>query len=77
LKTPATDLTRLSQANRGKFPSAHMAAVLEFGTTLQSHGTAQMPVWGRILGKMSTPEPEQTSLRISNLSRYVETLQMR
>jgi hypothetical protein len=36
-----------------------------------------MPVWGPILGKMSQTNPQDRMLRISNLSRFLETLQVK
>jgi hypothetical protein len=42
-----------------------------------AHGSAEMPVWGPILGKMNLSSPQDKLLRISNLSRYLETLQVK
>lgn len=75
LKAPPTDLTALTKNNRGKFPDTHIVTVLENGTLIPSHGTPDMPVWGPILGKMNQATPQDRMLRISNLSRYLETLQ--
>ena len=75
LKTPPTDLTVLSKNNRGKFPDTHIVSVLQNGSEIPSHGTAEMPVWGPILGKMNVTNPQDRLLRVSNLSRYLETLQ--
>jgi mono/diheme cytochrome c family protein len=75
LKTPPTDLTLLSRLNHGKFPDTHIVSVLQNGVDLPSHGTAQMPVWGPILGKMNQTNSQDRLLRVSNLSRYLETLQ--
>jgi hypothetical protein len=36
-----------------------------------------MPVWGPILGKMNQSNPQDKLLRVSNLSRYLETLQVK
>jgi mono/diheme cytochrome c family protein len=77
LKTPPADLTVLSRNHGGKYPSGHVASVLELGVTVPSHGSAAMPVWGPILGKMDQANSEQTALRISNLSHYLETMQAR
>jgi len=77
LKREPSDLTVLSRKNHGKFPDTHIVAVLQFGTDVPSHGTAQMPVWGPILGKMNQSSPQQRILRISNLSRYLESMQER
>lgn len=75
LKTPPTDLTGLANKNHGKFPDTHIVAVLQFGSDVPSHGSADMPVWGPILGKMSQTNPQDKGLRISNLSHYLETIQ--
>lgn len=77
LKTPPTDLTLLSKNNGGKFPGQHIVTVLEFGSELPSHGSAQMPVWGPILGKMNVANPQDKQMRISNLSRYLESIQVK
>lgn len=75
LKMPPTDLTVLSKNNNGKFPGAFVSSVLESGAPTPSHGTAEMPVWGPILGKMDKDNSLSRTLRISNLCRYLESVQ--
>ncbi len=75
LRTQPTDLTDLSNKNHGKFPDAHVVSVLQFGADVPAHGSAGMPVWGPILGKMSKTNLQDKQLRISNLSRYLESMQ--
>jgi len=75
LKTPPADLTVLTRDNHGRYPATHIVSVLQAGAPVPAHGTTLMPVWGPIFGKMSTSDPQVRALRISNLSRYVETLQ--
>jgi mono/diheme cytochrome c family protein len=77
LKTPPTDLTALLKNNHGKYPDAHVAAILQFGTEVSAHGSEQMPVWGPILGNMNRTNDQEKLLRISNLSHYLETIQAR
>lgn len=77
LKSPPSDLTVLSRNNGGKYPSSHVATVLEFGAGIPSHAKARMPAWGPVLAKMDRANPEQRELRIYNLSHYVETMQAR
>ena len=77
LKTPPVDLSVLSRNNRGKFPDAHIVTVLQNGTEVSAHGSAEMPVWGPILGKMNQTNPQDRMLRVSNLSRYLETMQVK
>lgn len=76
LKTPPTDLTRLAKANHGKYPDTHIVAVLRFGSEVPAHGSAEMPVWGTIFGKMSKVNPQERDLRTANLSRYLRGLQV-
>ena len=75
LKSQPTDLTILARNNNGKFPATHVTAVLQNGVSIPAHGTASMPVWGPILGKMDVTNPQDRDLRISNLSHYLRTMQ--
>jgi len=75
LKTQPIDLTVLSKNNHGKFPDTHIVTVLRDGSEIPSHGSAEMPVWGPILGKMNQANSQERLLRISNLSRYLEGIQ--
>lgn len=77
LKMPPTDLTVLTKKNHGKYPDTHVAAILQFGADVPAHGSAQMPVWGPILGNMNPTNAQEKLLRISNLSKYLETIQAR
>jgi len=77
LKTPPMDLTVLSRNNHGKFPDTHVVSVLQSGAEIPSHGSAEMPVWGPILGRMNQTNTQDRLLRISNLSRYLETMQVK
>ena len=74
LKAPPTDLTALSRNNRGKFPVTHLMNVLQLGPELP-HGTAEMPVWGPILGKMNRTNDQERLIRMSILTSYLQTLQ--
>lgn len=77
LKAQPTDLTVLAKANGGKYPDTHVYSVLAFGSNVPAHGSAQMPVWGSILGTMAQGRPMDRQLRMSNLSRYLESMQAR
>ena len=76
LVTTPTDLTVLSKNHHGIFPDTHIAAVLQFGSEVRAHGSAEMPVWGPILGKMDRMNLQAKQLRISNLSHYIESMQV-
>ena len=77
LKKQPANLALLSKNNGGRFPSTHVMSVLEFGAANSSHGNAQMPVWGPMLGHMDSTNAENnvSLLRISNLSQYLQSLQ--
>ena len=77
LKNQPTDLTEIQKNNHGKFPDAHVAAILQFGAEVPAHGTSVMPVWGPILGNMNRTNVQDKQLRISNLTHYLESIQAR
>ena len=79
LKQRPADLSVLARNNGGVFPSKHVTAVLQFGSRVSAHGDVSMPVWGPVLGKLDggAPESEAGALRISNIGRYIETLQVK
>jgi len=76
-KAPPVDLTVLNKNNHGKFPEAHVEKVLLYGVNIPSHTSVEMPVWGPILGKINQSDPKDKELRISALSHYLETIQMK
>jgi len=76
LKIPPPDLTTLAKRHDGKFPDDYVATVLRNGAKNPAHGTAEMPIWGPIFGTMSQGDEGQVSLRISNLTKYLKSLQV-
>jgi mono/diheme cytochrome c family protein len=77
LKQQPSDLTVLSRNNGGKFPALHLMSVLQYGPTIPSHGTREMPVWGPILGTMDQGQYQEKTIRINNLTAYLRTIQTR
>jgi mono/diheme cytochrome c family protein len=75
MKVPPTDLTALAQKNGGKYPSAHVGSVIRGQATLPSHGSEDMPVWGRLFSSISQGHEAQVQQRVANLVDYVGTLQ--
>jgi len=77
LQRQPADLTVLAKRNRGRFPTEHVQAVLEFGAASPGRGNSPMPVWGPILRGLDTAYPGQNMgmLRIVNLSQYLESIQ--
>lgn len=79
LKQSPTDLTLLTRNNSGKFPDAHIYAVLKFGVETPAHGSKEMPVWGpalRSLSQGSSAAQMTETQRIVNLTSYLRSLQM-
>jgi mono/diheme cytochrome c family protein len=76
LKKSPTDLSTLAKNNHGKYPDAHVLAVLKFGVDNPAHGNAQMPVWGPILTGLNVNNSQEQRVRLFNLTKYLETLQV-
>jgi len=75
LKEAPADLSTLAKRHEGKFPEDYVRSVLRFGVKAPAHGTSDMPTWGPLLSAVSHSDPAQIELRISNLIRYLKTLQ--
>lgn len=75
LKVPPPDLTMLSKRNKGTFPVDYVTATLLNGAKAPAHGSAEMPVWGPIFEGVNVQG--HTTLRISNLVHYLQSLQMK
>ncbi len=77
LKTPPPDLTVLAQKDGGKYPAAHVAAVIRGQADMASHGSKDMPVWGPLFSSISQGHESQVQQRIANLVDYIQTLQVK
>jgi mono/diheme cytochrome c family protein len=77
LKTAPPDLTMLARNNGGKFPADHVQSVLSMGVAEAAHGTKDMPIWGPLFKAISQHNSGVARLRISNLTDYMESIQMK
>jgi mono/diheme cytochrome c family protein len=75
LKQRPADLTTLAKRHGGKFPEEYVAGVLRFGVKAPAHGSSDMPTWGPLFAAVSGSDQAVVNLRISNLIRYLESLQ--
>ena len=75
MKTAPTDLTKLAQKEGGKYPAAHVAAVLRGQASTPSHGSQDMPIWGPLFSSISQGRQGMVHQRITNLVSYIEGLQ--
>ncbi len=72
-KTPA-DLTMLSGHNNGKFPETRVQQSIRGDAELPAHGSKDMPVWGTLFRELNH-EPGMVQMRVSNLTKYVHSMQ--
>ena len=74
MKVPVPDLTTLAARHGGKFDLAHVEmAIRQPGrTATPAHGVEEMPIWGEVF---RTEDRMRSTLRITNLARYVQSLQ--
>ena len=75
LKTLPTDLSSLAKNAGGKYPSAHVSAVIRGQATATAHGSQDMPVWGPLFSSISQGHEGQVQQRIANVVDYVGALQ--
>jgi len=75
LKVPPTDLARLTQNNGGKYPALKVESSIRGESATPAHGSKEMPVWGALFWNISGGHEGEVQQRVSNLTRYIETLQ--
>jgi mono/diheme cytochrome c family protein len=76
LKLPPTDLTRLAVNTSGKFPMIHVEAMIRNAEN-PAHGSKDMPVWGPVFRSISNGSQADVELRVTNLAKYIESLQVK
>ncbi len=74
MKLPPTDLTKLAANTGGKYPAMHVKAVIQNADSA-AHGSKDMPVWGPVFRSIGSGEQSDVELRVTNLAKYIETLQ--
>lgn len=75
LTVQPADLTQLSRTHQGKYPSARVMAVIEYGGN--GPNASQMPAWHTPLRNLSHLDEMQEFQRAGNLCRYIKKLQAR
>ncbi len=75
LKVPPPDLTTLTRRHDGKFPALVVAHAIGGEANLSAHGSKDMPVWGPVFRALSRNDQAVVQMRITNLTKYVESLQ--
>ena len=77
LKIPPNDLTLLSKNNGGKYPSLKVVASIRNESELPAHGSKEMPVWGTLFWSVSSGHESEVQQRVANLTKYIESLQVK
>jgi mono/diheme cytochrome c family protein len=78
LKTPPADLTTIAKRRDGKFPALQVRDIIEGRHELPAHGAREMPMWGSVFRSVSSGAGDKTpEMRIHNLVRYLESLQVK
>ena len=75
LKVPPSNLTVLAEKNGGKYPALKVASVIRGEDALPAHGSKEMPIWGKLFRGMSGGHESEVQQRVSNLNKYIESLQ--
>ena len=73
LKKAPADLTQLSAHNNGKFPDIRVSRYIEGLDAVEAHGNRDMPVWGDVFKSINSGNA--STLRVSNLTSYVKSIQ--
>jgi len=76
LRTAPPDLTLLAKHNNGKFPAARIVHILDSEPGAVVHGSHEMPIWGPLFRRMG-PDANLGHLRALNVSRYIESMQVK
>lgn len=66
------DLSQFAKRRGGTFSAKDFEDKLNGNAMVPAHGSTDMPIWGPIFRQLGNPE-----LRIANLRKYVESLQVR
>ena len=82
LKTAPADLTKITRSNRGVFPAAKIARIIDGRGIIAAHGQREMPVWGN---RYRAPVPDESTawverrarVRIQALVDYIKSIQER
>ena len=77
LKAPPSDLTVLSKNNGGKYPALKVTAAIHGEGGVPAHGSKEMPVWGALFFSMSGGHESEVQQRVTNLTKYIESLQQK
>jgi mono/diheme cytochrome c family protein len=76
MRKPPPDLTRLTATNGGRFPADRVVHAISVEDT-PAHGSQDMPVWGTVFRSMERSDSGMMKLRVANLTKYIESIQVK
>jgi mono/diheme cytochrome c family protein len=77
LKTGPADLTKIAARNQGQFPFVRVQRIISGDEAMSSsHGPREMPIWGPVFSVV-TRDQDFGKVRIYNLARYLEGIQVK
>lgn len=76
LKAQPPDLTRVAQRRGGRFSIPEVEKIISGEETVATHGSREMPIWGPIFGQIQRDQ-NLGKIRIRNLAKYLESLQVK
>jgi mono/diheme cytochrome c family protein len=72
MKVAPSDLTTLAKRNGGKFPTLQVAHTIAGDENYPAHGSKDMPVWGPVFRAVSQHDQSMVTLRVNNLTTFIE-----
>ena len=70
-----TDAFPCGLGDGGKYPYDHIRCAIEGDKCVPTRVPKEMPLWGELFWRMSQGHSSEVQLRVSNLNRYIESLQ--
>jgi hypothetical protein len=77
LKSRPSNLTDLAKRNAGRFPELRVFGAINGDVRVTAHGSKDMPTWGAVFRQMDGAGVAGVELRIRNLTKYIESLQVK
>jgi mono/diheme cytochrome c family protein len=76
MKVAVPDLTGIAKRNKGKFDALSIEYIIKGTgkTSTPAHGVEDMPIWGEVF---RGEDKSATTLRIGNLVKFLESIQMK
>jgi hypothetical protein len=61
----------------GTFPKDQVSQVIRGEANAETHSLQDMPVWGPVFRSLNSSQEPVVRMRVANLTRYIESLQVK